>query len=59
MKYKVITKLDIRKLEEEIDDHLEQGWKLQGGISSCAKYGTTIEYAQAMVIEFTYNVNQR
>jgi hypothetical protein len=33
MKYKVIDAIHLVELEKEVNNHIESGWKLQGGIS--------------------------
>lgn len=53
MKYKVIDKIELIDLERDVNNHIESGWKLQGGISvSRARYsgGTyQLRYYQALV----------
>jgi hypothetical protein len=53
MKYKVIDEMILIDLEKEVNNHIESGWKLQGGISvSRARHsgGTyQLRYYQALV----------
>jgi len=68
MQYKVIKKLDSDTLEHEIEELLNQGWQLQGGVAVSQKFsgGTSvslaagaIEYCQAVVLDIKHDVNQR
>ncbi|MDR2272135.1 MAG: DUF1737 domain-containing protein [Sphingobacterium sp.] len=34
MEYKVISSYELKHLVEEVNEHLLQGWKLQGGMSA-------------------------
>lgn len=46
MEYKVLSSYALGNLVKEVNDHLLQGWKLQGGISA-----STNAYYQAIVKE--------
>jgi len=45
MEYKVVAKVRLYELEEEVNKLIKDGWKPQGGIA------VTSAYAQAMVKE--------
>ena len=54
MQYQVIDADDVKALVELVNDALEDGWKLQGGVavSNSTDQGYTRElYAQAMIKE--------
>ncbi|WP_417214292.1 DUF1737 domain-containing protein [Bizionia sp.] len=55
MKYKVIDQVFLNDLEKEVNNHIESGWKLQGGISvSRARYSghnEQLRYYQALIKE--------
>ena len=54
MQYQVISDKDLEALVELVNDALDDGWKLQGGvaISSSTDQGYTRElFAQAMIKE--------
>lgn len=48
MKYEILEAPGVATLEDMVNEMLENGWKLQGGLCS-TKYGTTTYYSQAMV----------
>ncbi len=55
-KYKIISGPDLSEVEKQVNELLEQGWKLAGGISLAYKHEHNgqehihghLEYAQAM-----------
>ena len=50
MEYKLITETKQKSLENEVNKHLKQGWKLQGGVSISQKQGNlTNIFCQALV----------
>lgn len=60
MQYKIIRTFDdlryscVNKLEEEVQEHLNKGWKPQGGVSiAIEKHGYEVTYTacQALVKE--------
>lgn len=48
MKYKIIERVSQDFLEAAVENHLDEGWELQGGVT-IAYRGYTCYYAQAMV----------
>lgn len=49
-KYFVVETNTLLKLIEKVQTFLDQGWKLQGGVSTGVQYGTSF-YIQALVKE--------
>lgn len=47
MKYELVEAPGVHQLEDMVNEMLEAGWKLQGGLCS-TKYGGTAYYSQAM-----------
>ena len=62
MKYKIIDGVTLIDLEVQVNNHLESGWKLQGGISvsTVRYYGSTYElrYYQALIKEQFYEIQR-
>ena len=56
MKYELVEAPGVHQLEDMVNEMLEAGWKLQGGLCS-TKYGGTAYYAQAMVKHDEVKVN--
>lgn len=48
MKYQVITAGNATALADKINEFIEYGWELQGGVA-VASDGNSIKYAQALV----------
>lgn len=48
MRYEVVEAPELYKLEEAVNEMIENNWLPQGGLCS-TKYGTTTYYSQAMV----------
>lgn len=48
MKYEIVEAPELYKLEEMVNEMIEDGWLPQGGLCS-TKYGTTTYYSQAMI----------
>ena len=55
MKYKVIDAVRLVELEKEVNNHIESGWELQGGISvTRARYSggnDELRHYQALIKE--------
>jgi hypothetical protein len=52
IKYTIIENTSLMKFEEEVENQLQRGWKLQGGVSiSVYSDFYKTRYAQAMVKE--------
>ncbi len=46
MEYKILWSYEVKDLVKDVNDHLSQGWTLQGGMSASSN-----AYYQAMVKE--------
>lgn len=57
MKYEILEAPGVHPLEEMVNEMLDNGWELQGGLCS-TKYGRDTYYSQAMIKrdEVTMNV---
>lgn len=56
MKYKVIERELQGYLEVAVENHLDEGWQLQGGVTT-TYHGTTCYYVQAMVKSDEVTIN--
>lgn len=57
MRYEILEAPGVATLEVMVNEMLENGWKLQGGLCS-TKDGTTTYYSQAMV-KHEENIEER
>jgi len=48
--YKILNSGNIQQLTQEVNEHLEDDWKLEGGVSA-----KTNSYLQAMTLTKRYN----
>ena len=46
--YVVIFATSKRAFDDQVEQHLKDGWELAGGISICIDYKNTLHFAQAM-----------
>lgn len=53
MKYEIVEAPELYKLEEMVNEELENGWKPQGGVAA-TKYGY---YSQAMIKHDEVTIN--
>lgn len=53
--YKIITKYSSRGLQEEVNSHLNKGWKLCGNFTSI-ETGSLLRFSQTLLIEEDYSV---
>ena len=53
MKYKVLRNKDLNELEQEVNEHLENNWMLQGGITCSSEMFTDCE-GKNQITELTY-----
>ena len=51
MEYKILVNTDRRALENVVESYLDQGWKLQGGVSIAVMRDNDDGYAQAVIKE--------
>ena len=49
MKYKLVKDLDLKKVEEEVNRLMEEGWELQGACAMAAKAGGDCVYVQTLI----------
>ena len=50
-RYMVLAKDNLLDLEEQVNDWLDRGWQLQGGIGVSNKKSGEVKYLQAMFKE--------
>lgn len=50
MIYTFIAHTDEQLFEAKVQEHLNDGWSLQGGIATTTLEGNWVQYAQAMTI---------
>lgn len=58
MKYELVVRDGMRSMEEAVNEMLEEGWKLQGGVS-ISEDSNTLCYCQAMIKHDDVNINIR